>query len=473
MKKLLLILLVLCPYILNGQSNTTIKFVHGSPALVGVASLSDFNMAAYKIDTIITLKTGLEIGRIPNQTLFVGNMYFGTTADSLRHTSETEAGDYNTYYGFLSGGHNKQAKLNTGFGYGALANTESGWNNTAVGYKALYTGIGTGSLTVSGSGGEFYANTAVGANSQPSSTTASYNTSIGVASLFSLVSGHNNTAIGVHAINNNVIGNGNTVIGRSAGYALLTSYNVAIGCNSLLMAYKGINTAIGTDAMMNDTSGVENTAIGYRSQLNLRSGYGNTSVGYESGRNNITGNGNTSFGYKALYSNLGSHNIGLGYQAGDNITNGDYNIIIGDYVDASSATGSYQLNIGNLITGSMATATKKITFAGALAMIPSDTTPIVAATGVTAAMAYNPTLKVIGAAGAACDITANPQIADGTAGQILILHGSDDTKTVKFDDGTGLATNGNASRTLGKGDKLVLQYDATDDTWYELFYSDN
>jgi hypothetical protein len=59
----------------------------------------------------------------------------------------------------------------------------------------------------------------------------------------------------------------------------------------------------------------------------------------------------TIIGYQAGYSNRGSGNILIGYQAGDNITTGNRNIIIGYDIDAPSSTASYQLNIGNIIFG--------------------------------------------------------------------------------------------------------------------------
>jgi hypothetical protein len=52
-------------------------------------------------------------------------------------------------------------------------------------------------------------------------------------------------------------------------------------------------------------------------------------------------------------------NIGIGYQAGNNITTGSTNIVIGYDIDAPSATASNQLTIGNLIfaTGGFGTGT--------------------------------------------------------------------------------------------------------------------
>ena len=82
-------------------------------------------------------------------------------------------------------------------------------------------------------------------------------------------------------------------------------------------------------------------------------------------------------------------------------------------------------------------------------------------------------LRVQGGGSKSVDITTNPQIADGADGQELKIQGDHDTYTVKFDDGTGLQLNGNASCTLGKGDILCLVYNAGDDVWYEMYRSNN
>jgi len=99
-------------------------------------------------------------------------------------------------------------------------------------------------------------------------------------------------------------------------------------------------------------------------------------------------------------------------------------------------------------------------------------TAIVAENGVVATSLINTTIKITGSGGAV-DISKNPQIVAGTSGQIIILQGNSNTNTVLFEDGTGLQLNGNAACTLGVGDKLCLQYDATDVVWYELYRSDN
>lgn len=75
-------------------------------------------------------------------------------------------------------------------------------------------------------------------------------------------------------------------------------------------------------------------------------------------------------------------------------------------------------------------------------------------------------------------LTSTPSLVDGIDGQIVILQGTSDTNMVKLQDEAQLASSGlrltsGADFTLGKGDTLMLIYDAGDDLWYELSRSDN
>lgn len=77
-------------------------------------------------------------------------------------------------------------------------------------------------------------------------------------------------------------------------------------------------------------------------------------------------------------------------------------------------------------------------------------------------------IQFIAGNGGPIDLTADPQISDGTSvGQILVLIGCHDTNTVKFDNGTGLDGNGN--RTLGNDSCVAYMWDGTD--WLEIFYN--
>ena len=85
--------------------------------------------------------------------------------------------------------------------------------------------------------------------------------------------------------------------------------------------YAGFNTAEGTSALFNLTSGLFNTAVGYQALFH-----------------NTTGTNNTGVGYRSLFFNsTGNQNIALGYAAGAALVSGDNNIYVGD---AGAASGS-------------------------------------------------------------------------------------------------------------------------------------
>lgn len=84
----------------------------------------------------------------------------------------------------------------------------------------------------------------------------------------------------------------------------------------------------------------------------------------------------------------------------------------------------------------------------------------------------------VSGSGGAVTITATPNIADGSDGQIVVIQGDDDTNTVTLQDesnlaNSGLALSGGVDFTLGKGDTIQLTYDTGDDKWYEISRSDN
>ncbi len=85
-------------------------------------------------------------------------------------------------------------------------------------------------------------------------------------------------------------------------------------------------------------------------------------------------------------------------------------------------------------------------------------------------------VKVAGS-GPSVTLTSTPTISAGKDGQYLIIAGTDDTNTVTVQDKDSLASSAlqlqAASRTLGKGDILVLTYDSTDGFWYEISYANN
>jgi len=124
-----------------------------------------------------------------------------------------------------------------------------------------------------------------------------------------------NTAIGFQALENNTAGSFNAALGANTLENNTTgSSNTASGVRALENNNGGANTATGTDSLGANTIGSANTAIGAGSLFN-----------------NSTGQNNTATGVNALYSNTtGSDNIAIGLNAGFSVTSGSNNIDIGN-----------------------------------------------------------------------------------------------------------------------------------------------
>jgi hypothetical protein len=121
----------------------------------------------------------------------------------------------------------------------------------------------------------------------------------------------NNTALGSGALENNTSGSFNTAAGSEALQNNTTgAYNTATGGGALPMNTTGTyNTAAGSLAMQFNTTGSSNTGVGYGAlDLNL-SGMGNTAVGYNALSANSTGSNNIAIGNTAAI-NVGSANSG-------------------------------------------------------------------------------------------------------------------------------------------------------------------
>ncbi len=165
------------------------------------------------------------------------------------------------------------------------------------------------------------------------------NTIIGLnAGNNNVITGTSNVALGYHALANaKTINNfDNIAIGAFTltGTAVLGD-NIAIGVNALsnVNYNKGQQIAIGTGALQNNTSGIQNTAVGYYA-LNLNTtGTSNVALGYNAGSGLITGTGN----------------IIIGAYTAQGLTSGANNIIIGQGATAAASTASNNTTIGTLV----------------------------------------------------------------------------------------------------------------------------
>ena len=144
------------------------------------------------------------------------------------------------------------------------------------------------------------------------------------------------------------------------------------------------NTAEGTNALRNQTTGADNTALGFSALTENTRGTFNTAVGSSALRNNRLGDRNTATGAWALSSalsrsDIGNDNIALGYRAGQNLTIGNNNIDIGNHgvagesgtirIGSSDQTRTFIAGIsGAAVTG----AAVNVNAAGQLGMAPSS-----------------------------------------------------------------------------------------------------
>jgi Chaperone of endosialidase len=273
-------------------------------------------------------------GGYPNANTAEGDFALQSLTTGANNTAIGASALFNN-----TGGHE-----NTASGVDALLNNNAGTGNTANGFQALFRNT-TG-----------FDNAAIGANALFSNTTASANTASGVRALEKNTTGFFNTANGADALANNTTGTGNTANGGEALYSNTTaSANTANGESALYSNTTGAantangesalyfnttgydNTANGGEALYSNTTGHDNVASGRQALPQNTTGYYNVASGVGALFSNVVGHDNTAEGFQALVNAKGSNNIGIGSNAGANLTSGSNNIDIGNLGVAGDA----------------------------------------------------------------------------------------------------------------------------------------
>jgi hypothetical protein len=127
----------------------------------------------------------------------------------------------------------------------------------------------------------------------------------------------------------------------------------------------GFNTADGLNALFSNTTGSNNTASGGFALFNNTTGDSNTASGLQALFNNTTGGFNTADGLNALFNNTtGSNNIAVGVGAGEFLTSGDNNIYLGNF---GIAAESNTMRLG---------ASQTNTFIAGVAGVPVNGSPV-------------------------------------------------------------------------------------------------
>jgi hypothetical protein len=141
-----------------------------------------------------------------------------------------------------------------------------------------------------------------------------------------------NTAYGTNALSDNTTGSSDSAFGVSA-----------LGHNTTGSG----NTATGWDALYFNTTGYDNTATGIAALEGNGAGIGNTATGVSALANNGKGKLNTATGWNALYFNSGNDNTAIGSFALQNNGAGGNNIAVGVEAGLYLTTGSNNIEIGN------------------------------------------------------------------------------------------------------------------------------
>jgi Chaperone of endosialidase len=146
-----------------------------------------------------------------------------------------------------------------------------------------------------------------------------------------------NTAEGTQALLNRSSGNYNSALGFISLKTLTTAnFNTGVGAATLALNNGEENTATGAGAMLLNGTGGGNTANGALALFMNSTGTENTAVGDRALQNNTAGSGNTAIGSHAGLNTTGSSNIVIGHEG----VGGESNTIrIGDSQTATFIFG--------------------------------------------------------------------------------------------------------------------------------------
>jgi trimeric autotransporter adhesin len=246
-----------------------------------------------------------------SQALYLNTVGFYNTAHGAGSLYSNTSGVDNTSVGANSLYSNSLGNYNSALGYGSLNKNTTASQNTAIGYMALFNqsysngGVVWDSYNVAVGDEALYSN-------QPTATTNGFeNTALGRRALYTNTIGAYNTAIGFHALYSNVSG----------------TYNNAFGTTALFNNTANYNAAFGDAALFSNTAGASNVAMGNSSLKNNTTGNYNTAIGEWAGLGNLTGTHNTFLGRFSQVSVDGLTNVtAIGAYATVSASN---NIILG------------------------------------------------------------------------------------------------------------------------------------------------
>lgn len=171
-----------------------------------------------------------------------------------------------------------------------------------------------------------------------------------------------NTAVGINAGDSLTSGYRNVIVGNGADASSTARESVVLGFEANAISRESVAVGSGAQTAINCVSvgywagrtsggGNSSVAVGRQAGFNVV-GFGNVSVGNDAAYNITSGTYNQAIGFQALYGSsasklTGSHNTGIGYQTGYDLTTGANNFLGGYQAGTNLTTGSNNVAIGN------------------------------------------------------------------------------------------------------------------------------
>ena len=318
--------------ITTGLVNTLIGGLAGdaitdadSNVAVGYASLSQNVLGSFST----AIGTGALAAQNPDSAANMYNVAVGAGAGNVVST-----GTENTLVGGLSGDAVTDGGANVALGYAALGAEVRGNRAVALGHSALTTQSFNSSTANYNIGVGFHAGTSI--------TTGINNVLVGGLAGDAITDADYNVGVGTGSLGTNVLGSRSTALGTNALFA----QNPASAADMY-------NVAVGYEAGLSVTTGVQNTIVGAEAGDALTDADYNTAVGFRALGTDTLGNRSTALGYRALNtqnfdSATDTYNTAVGFQTGYSITTGTQNTFLGSLAGDATDDGAQNVAVGYL-----------------------------------------------------------------------------------------------------------------------------
>ena len=385
-------------------------------------------------------------GSLSTTTLGTSNVRFGVNAGN----SIASGGNYNTVVGDEAGTAITTGDKNVAVGYSALTANTTAINNTAVGTFALNANT-TGDLNV-----------AIGVEALGSNVAGDRSVAIGNNALAAQNPSSNvdmyNVAVGLNAGLSVTTGVENTLIGGLAGDAItIGNYNIAIGHSALGSEdSRGRAVAVGYQALATQNADADsyNTAVGFEAGKLVTTGVQNTLIGGLAGDAITTGNYNVGVGYLSLSANTtGASNTAIGNYALNVNTTANDNTAVGNAALKDNTTGANNVAVGRLTLTANTTASYN-TAVGTKSLEANTTGASLVAVGY-AALDKNTTGDsnvAVGESALGANTTASNNTAVGTSSLVANTTGTENSAIGE----SALATNTTGRENAASGRKALF-----------------